>query len=442
MNISTRAGLIATIALAALILAAAGPFSSPAAAQTIREREVAPIDKVVLKDGTEIVGEIIREVEGSVFIRVAEGINRERFIDADSIARIERGIAPDPSGEEGDDAASPGTPRGAVLTLEGTVGLDMTAAKIRELIPLLEEEIGGDGTGILVLKINSGGGLLAEVMLLSDVLENELKPRFQTVAWIESAISAAAMTAHTLEDIYFLPEGNYGAATAFSGNLDAVQGFEYQQVVAMAERLSARGGYDPDIMRAMQGDPDGVTPLSVRRDPRTGRVEWSLDTSGARGGENAALLNPPGEVFTFNSLEAEEWGFSRGTAATLDELTRMLGYSEIEWVGEDVRGLIHPVCEAEEENRQWRESQGAEASKFDNALARYQLYLDAIGGGGGGGGDAARILAGRARQHLREIRRLFMANPNLGLNLTGTRDRDDFNEWYREQDERIRQLIR
>lgn len=443
MHTRTRARLIAILALSALALAPLWlPGAEARAEQPIREREVRPVDKVVLTDGTEIVGEIIREVEGSVFIRVAEGINRERFIAADQIARIERGIAPDRPEAEAETAPAPGTPRGAVLTLEGLVGIEMTAAKIRELIPLLEEEIGSDGTGILVLKINSGGGMLAEVMPLSDTLHNELKERFQTVAWIESAISAAAMTAHTLEDIYFLPEGNYGAATAYSGQLDAVKDFEYQRVVAMAETLSARGGHDPDIMRAMQGDPGGDTPLSVRRDPSTGLVEWTLDTSGEDGGENAELLNPPGEVFTFNSLQAERWDFSRGTVATLQELTREMGYSEIDWVGERVRGLIHPVCKAERENREWRDAQGEQGSRFNQALTRYSLYLDAIGGGGGPGQDAARILAGRARKHLREIRRLYMENPNLGFNIVGSRDRDDFNEWYRQQDDRIRQLLR
>ena len=47
---------------------------------------------------------------------------------------------------------------------------------------------------------------------MSDVIHEQYKKKFRTVAWIDSAISAAAMTAHCLEEIYFTPQGNYGAA--------------------------------------------------------------------------------------------------------------------------------------------------------------------------------------------------------------------------------------
>ncbi|MEO0631245.1 MAG: hypothetical protein AAFY46_11050, partial [Planctomycetota bacterium] len=48
---------------------------------------------------------------------------------------------------------------------------------------------------LVVIKIKSGGGFGLEVQKISDVIHEEFKPKFQTVAWIESAISAAAMSA-------------------------------------------------------------------------------------------------------------------------------------------------------------------------------------------------------------------------------------------------------
>ncbi|MEM0984135.1 MAG: hypothetical protein AAGI17_09320 [Planctomycetota bacterium] len=407
-------------------------------------------DVVVLKDGRRLEGRIIREIEGSVFIILNTGINAERFIAASEIKEIirdageEAQVNEDPvdpeAAKENETPWRAGVPRGLVITLEGTVGTNMTAENLRNLIPIIESEI-GEG-GIVVFKVNSGGGMLAEVEPLSDVIELEYKTKFQVVAWIESAISAAAMTAHNLEDIYFMPEGNYGAATAFSGALEAVKDFEYLEIVRMAEELSRRGGWDKDIMRAMQGDPDGTTPLSVSRDPDTGEIEWTLDESGRDGGENAALLNPAGEVFTFNSVQAEYWGFSRGTVATLDELTRAMGYQEIDWVGDEVRGLVHPVSKAERENRKWREAQGTDGTRFDNALAKFQLYFDALGGGRGGGNEVTAKIAGRAREALREIRLVVRNNPTFGLMIVGTRDWDDFNEWYRDQEDAIRRAAR
>ena len=154
-------------------------------------------DIVILKDGRQVEGDIVREIDGNIWMIVYIGdVKQQEFFASTAIKEIMRDAAPDvaeqPADDGNDDAAGRGAPKGMVITLEGMVGVEMAAHKLEELIPQIEKEI-GEG-GILVLKINSGGGFLAEIQLLSDVIEYQLKPKFEVVGWIESAISAAAMT--------------------------------------------------------------------------------------------------------------------------------------------------------------------------------------------------------------------------------------------------------
>ena len=127
---------------------------------------------------------------------------------------------------------------------------------------MLEEE----KIDIVVFRFYSGGGLLLEIQPLSDIIQSKYKKKFHSVAWIESAISAAAMTAHTFNDIYFTSQANYGACTGFAGSLDRpVVGIELEEVLAMMEKISDRGGHDTRIMRAMQisSNDDDIKDLEI-----------------------------------------------------------------------------------------------------------------------------------------------------------------------------------
>ncbi len=387
------------------------------------------LDIVKLKDGREVEGDIIREIDGNVWMIVYIGtIKKQEFFAATAIDEIVRDAAPD-AGEDGakpeKTAARAGVTRGTVVTLEGMVGVEMAAHKLEELIPTLEKEI-GEG-GVLVLKINSGGGFLAEIQDLSDVIEYKLKPKFEVVGWIESAISAAAMTGITLERLYFLPEGNLGAATGWFGNLVAVKGRGLEEALYMMEKIGARGKRDAKIMRAMQIDEALSATVTD-----TGEVLWYQDEDSGE-----ILVNPKGEILTFNSVQAEKLGFSEGIARDLDELTREMGYTEIDWVGEWNPELIFPVGKAEAENRKWREFIDQNNSGMRNAFAKYQLYL---GAAAGAQGDNRGKLVGKARQFLRQIKRYNDASPKLITVAVGI-DWDLFDQWYEEQEEILRDLM-
>ncbi len=393
-------------------------------------------DIIILKDGRQVECDIVREIDGNLWVIVYTGdIKRQEFFSATAVKEVRRDAAPDvadaPQGEDDDTAMASGAPKGMVITMEGMVGVEMAAHKIEELIPTIEKEI-GEG-GILVLKINSGGGFLAEIPLLSDVIEYKLKPKFEVVGWIESAISAAAMTGITMERLYFMPEGNLGAATGWSGALVAMRGRGLAEANYLMEQISARGKRDYKIMSAMQGSPDEERPLSCTVDPRTGRVTWYTSED-----DGEMLINRGKDVLTFNSVVAEQVGFSEGIARDVFELAREMGYDEVDWVGEWKEGMVHPISKAERENRRWREFIDQNNAGMGVAYQKYAMYAAAAEGQQG---ENRGLLVGKARTFLRQMKRYADASPKLATVAIGI-GWDQWDAWYAGQEEYLRELMR
>jgi hypothetical protein len=425
-----RTMLLSLLVAATLVLSAAGAFA---------------LDRVTLKDGRVVEGTIVREVEGFVWIRTSVGgVIQERMFTPDEVATIARdaAAAPAPSEPVVANADAPkvaprtGVPRAAIITLgsrdsrEGdTIGIDIQAFALREMLPMLEQELGTDGTGVVVFRITSGGGLLLEIQRLSDVIQDEYKKRFRTVAWIDSAISAAAMTAHCIEEIYFTPQGNYGACTGWSGALQAVKGRGLEEVLYMMERISARGGYDPLIMRSMQIQ----VPLSATIDAN-GEVRFYAD---ATSGE--ILVNRDNEILTFNATTAAQVKFSRGTATTIQELQALMGYKELEWVGVQERGYNWPISRAEKWNINWRRKIKEDQDRMQEFFTRYQMLVNAAA-------SEPRETRGRfvnqAREALNRIREAARRNPNMGLLTFNVFTEEELREIFDREEKRLRDLMR
>jgi hypothetical protein len=388
-------------------------------------------DKVYLKDGRVLDGDIVREVNGSVWLNYTIGGVEQRgaFFAAGQIERIERDapgdpVPSDPIKAERESpnklaAKRPGEVRGVVVTLEGMVGIQFAAKPLKEMIPWLEEQ----QVDVVVLKVNSGGGLLLEIEKLHEVIVGEYKPRFRTVAWIESAISAAAMTSHVMEEVYFMPEGNYGACTGWYGNLQPVEGRGLEEVLYMMERASAEGKRDFRIMRSMQIE----EPLSYNED-RDGEISW-YNTE-----EGEVVVNPQDRILTFDAVQATDCKFSNGTADGVDELTPLLGYQEVNWLGRHVSGEIFPISKAEQDMRDWRKGVSTAEEKFQSYFIKYGMSV--------ANAQAAQditergMFVGHARRHLSIIERACKNYPNLMLLQGLTR------EWFEQQHEMLRDLMK
>lgn len=385
-------------------------------------------DRVVRTDGTVLEGEIVREVGGAVWIKhTVGGIEHTTFVRPSEIASIERGGAEpapaDPVTKPRDEQAArdarTGTPRAAVLTLEGMVGMQMSAKPLEEAIPLLE----ADGIDVVVLRVNSGGGFLLEIARIQKVIHEKYKEKFRVVAWIDYAISAAAMSSHVVEEIVFFPQGAYGACTGWSGALVAVKDRELEEVLAMMEQASVMGQYDPAIMRAMQID----EPLTATID-ENGDVHWYNDDTGEY------TVNPKGQILTFDSAQATQFKFAKGVANTIEELQQILGYPELEWVGEDVEGVPYPVSRAERLQRKWRDDVTEAESRLNEYFAKYQI---SVANAQSEQDEQLRgRFVGRARGELAQVERAAKEHPNIAL-LNGLTD-----FWFSEQHRLLRELMR
>lgn len=419
---------------------------------------VARADTLKLKDGRTLEGTVTKEVDGYIWFKYKVGeLEQEKlFAPADIIQLIRTDPATasvpapaaaeeTPAGAKTDadpaenDAAKfpPNVRRLAILTGEEMVGMQMAAKPLEDAIPLLEK----DGVTDVIYKVNSGGGFLLEIQKISDVLHFKYKPKFRTVAWIESAISAAAMSSYCLEEIYFMPNGNFGGCTGWSGALQAVKGRGLEEVLLMMEKISARANRDTKIMRAMQisGSPSvmqelEIAPpsgeLSANIDPQTGEVTWFQDQSGK------FILNPRHgvKILTFDALEAEKFKFSRGTASTHDELARQMGYTEYVFVGKPMKGYAWPVSKAEEYQIEWRKGISEAQARFQEIVISYRAALQQAQS------SQDRTTRGsfinRARGHLNSLRTIAKKYPIFVLFYELNED------FFEEQEELLRRLAR
>lgn len=414
-------------------------------------------DRLTLKDGRVLEGEIVRELDGVIWFKSggatimytpSEYSKLERDTGAgekkEDPASTQPAVKPAERTEEAKPRVGDRNKRAAVITFGdeengNMVGIYCTADVLRQAIPLLEQE----NVGIVVIRFKSGGGALLELQKISDVIHNEFKPKFRVAAWIDSAISAAAMSAHCIEEIYFTPQGNYGGCTAFYGaSLVAMKGRELEELLFAMEKISARGLYDPKIMRAMQISADeagfsalGVSPptgaLSADIDPDTGKVTWYQDATTGK-----HVLNPSGgvNILTFDSVTAAKFKFSRGTAANLDQLARAMGLTEVEWVGKQDRRFIWPVSKAEEMTLKFRQQ-----TKIDEAnFRRYVANLNEAIGRARAEQDPNNRgkFIGKAREALNMIRNMVRNNPNFIFFNWGTQE--EYDRWLEEVERVIR----
>lgn len=392
----------------------------------------ADADKIHLQDGRVLEGEVQREIDGGVYFVVRIGsIEQVQLFTSDQIIKIERDednskqAADESESGSTDQAATKADPergsatRIAVLNfgppsswqgeIGDTVGIQISVKAFEDVIPMLEE----DGVDVVVIRINSGGGLTLEMPKFQDLFHEEYKPRFRTVAWVESAISAAAMSPWVIEEFYMMTEGNIGGCTEFRGPGVASKGFRLEEILFQMEKASEKADRNPLIMRAMQIR----SPLSYDKDPDTGAVTWYPDETGRH------VVNPRGRVLVLNSREAVHSGFARGIADTVEELAEAMELEEWELAGERATEYI---------DKSMRRNHRADT--------RWQLVWVKYA-------EAAQIAAqtqdkdirsqqvGVARRHLRTLRSMIRENPNFELMYIP-------DDWFDEQEELLRELLK
>jgi hypothetical protein len=285
---------------------------------------------------------------------------------------------------------------------------------------MLEKE-GFGKNDVVVIRINSGGGYVLETNKFQDLFQNVYKKKFRTVAWVESAISAAAMSPYPLEEMYFLPEGNLGACTAWGGALQAVKGLQLEQILAQMENVSREAGRDPKIMRAMQI----MEPLSASIDQVTGEVTWFQDES-----SGDTCLNHKGHILTLTAPDAVKFKFAKGIAKDREELAKAMGLTEVEWAGQGASEYIDNFM---------REAEKTE-KKFDEVLSKYIMALQLAQSARDRQERAAQV--GRARGFLDQMEKWIGLNPNFQFHFANRVGALLDKEWFEIQRERLKDLLK
>lgn len=292
-------------------------------------------DKVTLKDGREFSGEVLKETESYVQMRVVTGsfAQVQTFWIGD-VAKVEKGVRVEKKEESTGPRPASGAPTrptaptsqsevesrpGVILLpMKGMVGLGFRHNEIERVAEEADRIKSRTGISpVIVLEIESGGGLMSEMYEIHETL-TRLKKNHRIVAWVKQAISAAAATAFHCDEIYFMTEGNLGAMTGYAGQT-ALQGAALQQWLRDASAWAESGGRPGMVARAMIHHP---VELSYDKDPETGKVTWYESLQGE------FILSDDQTNLSFSSSQAIHSGFADGIADTRAQLAKLLDLEE------------------------------------------------------------------------------------------------------------------
>lgn len=181
----------------------------------------------------------------------------------------------------------------------------------------------------VILEVDSPGGQVGEVDKLIGAIA-KYKKQLRIIVVIRRAISAAAITALTADEIYMHEAATFGGATAYrltaSGMPENI-GEKMQSIWRARGRSAAEiGGHSPLLAEAMI---DGSTAIYLQE--TGGRKVMSTTRE-----PGAVLFKPSGRLLTMTAQESVQCGISRGIVHDLAELGTSVGHprwTECEGVG-------------------------------------------------------------------------------------------------------------
>lgn len=292
-------------------------------------------DTLTTKDGHLYDGKVLRRSDSGVVFEVHKyGATMRMEFAARDVASISRGpvadlapriAEPDAPGATGaaetaDDSLPPpppivehAGPTYCVVPMRGEVGKDLVASVLDQA---LADAVKRKPT-VIVLEMDSPGGLIREVEPLIGTIRKYRDTR--TVLVVHHAISAAAITALSVPEIYMTPNSIFGAATAFRVMPDGTpQDIEEKMRSvwrAVARNSAEQGGHSPLLASAMI-DAKYDLHFETNRDGKKEIVEGTGGDTVVRQGNLLAMTAP----------EACACGLAAGTIedfATLGKLLRV-----------------------------------------------------------------------------------------------------------------------
>jgi membrane-bound ClpP family serine protease len=225
----------------------------------------------------------------------------------------------DPEGYPLDEQGFRIAPKRGVFVLPWAGGVGQTARN-EEIDAIAKEADKWGPDQIIVLEVDSPGGLVVEILEISKTLA-DVRKRHRVVAWVKKAISAAAVTSMHCDEIYFKTVGTLGAAMMIAGRDsvygEALDGFRDKIGPVVEEAGRPRAIFEAMVL--------SKAVLTYTKDPVTGKVEFHDRITGLPG---EVVLSDDKDNLTFTASQALDCGFSGGTADSNEELAKLLDLPE------------------------------------------------------------------------------------------------------------------
>ena len=268
-------------------------------------------DTLEKTNGQKLDGRVLAETADNVTFEVnSGGISFTQRIPRGQIRKLEREV------KEG--------PGYCGIPLIGEIGVEVTAMALKSSLM----EARKYKPDYIILVINSNGGLVTERDRIVAVLrENQ---DLKIIAYVQKAMSAAAIIALACPDLYFAPDGQIGAAVSYrqtpNGTPQIIEE-KYLSAIRAAERSASELGRRSELWS--RGMSDGDVELSVMLDSEHGREILEGHPNGSK------LIKRKGQILTMTGREAVEWGMASGMAASVEGLKEPLKLKA--WHNEDKR---------------------------------------------------------------------------------------------------------
>ncbi|KEP27048.1 NfeD family protein [Bacillus zhangzhouensis] len=172
----------------------------------------------------------------------------------------------------------------------------------------------------IILDINTPGGAVDAALEIADTIRASDIP---VTAFVNHrALSAGAFLALNADQIYMTPNGKMGAAAIIDGEGNAADQKSESLWLAEMSDAAEKQGRDPKYALAMAD------------------VDIDAKEAGA----------PKGELLTFNTDRALQFGYAEGEATNMDDLLQKLNladtsvqYDEVSFAEKVARFLTHPI---------------------------------------------------------------------------------------------------
>ena len=210
-----------------------------------------------------------------------------------------------------------------VIPLQGEVGATVLASSLeKSLADAVKRK-----PSVVVLDINSPGGLVAEAEQMMKVLHRYNK-QLRIVALMDQDLSAAAIFSLSVKEIYVKSSSTIGAATAFVPGRPDVSA-KVEEKMQSAWRAVARNS-------AEEGGHDRLLAEAMIDNDRELHLESVDGKKVVKEGPGENTLCRKGKILTLTSHEAVECGLAVGIADDLNELGQALhlqGWTECPGLG-------------------------------------------------------------------------------------------------------------